>query len=641
MAEKVKQSDVSLNETPSVVPVKEDKKPKPEPKGIKKVLKSRYFIFGVSVFLFIMSVFFLFLIDEDNFVRKAFGIGTIPFFTNLGKIVGGGKTFNVGIISWFILGIFWGLFFVIFSLIFMRKPVLESANKRHEKTHNGASLEARDIKKVNSIFFIVVFVISAAVLAMFFIFFPYKELNWKTALDPLLNVFLSMALFLLILLAIPVAVLVFILICKLVVWLISLIVGNVSKNVMSSEAYQESLAATTMAAERLKVEANNGMPAADKEEAKGRIDCIRQDGIVFPGLMAIDKQYEAGNAKGGEEPVNLSNLAERFQAYLCNKKKLYFDIELLRSYIAGLSASRLIILQGLSGTGKSSLPREFANFAGGSTTFYPVQATWRDRTDLLGYFSDFTGDYKETELLKNLYLASYNPEKINLFVLDEANISRVEYYFADFLSVYEYPSEDWKIPLVQVKEGMVIPKRIVDGKIQLPLNGWFFATINVDDSTFSISDKVYDRGMVLEFSELNESFTSKYNDKPLNISYSQLMKAFDEAANRKEYNLTKDEITKFLSVCDFVSNTFEVKFGNRIFNQIKRFVPVFVAMGGTKERALDIMFANKILRKVDGLYESYVEQGLIDLSKVLEKTYGKNAFPEAQRMIVRFRKKFF
>jgi MoxR-like ATPase len=84
---------------------------------------------------------------------------------------------------------------------------------------------------------------------------------------------------------------------------------------------------------------------------------------------------------------------------------------LIRSWIAGFAASRLILLEGLSGTGKSTLPRMFLEFVGGKAYFFPVQATWRDRSDIVGYYSDFTGQFKETELLKHLYEASYIPQK--------------------------------------------------------------------------------------------------------------------------------------------------------------------------------------------------------------------------------------
>ena len=96
------------------------------------------------------------------------------------------------------------------------------------------------------------------------------------------------------------------------------------------------------------------------------------------------------------------------------------------------------------------MPRYFSKFVNGKVSFFPVQATWRDKSSILGYFNDFTKSYTETDFLRDLYEANYALDKINIFVLDEMNISRVEYYFADFLSVLEYPVEERKIRIMQL-----------------------------------------------------------------------------------------------------------------------------------------------------------------------------------------------
>ena len=68
---------------------------------------------------------------------------------------------------------------------------------------------------------------------------------------------------------------------------------------------------------------------------------------------------------------------------------------------------------------------------------------------MLGFYNDFKKQYKETEFLKALYKATHDPNNIYIIVLDEMNLSRIEYYFADLLSVLEKPNtEDWKIELI-------------------------------------------------------------------------------------------------------------------------------------------------------------------------------------------------
>ena len=331
-------------------------------------------------------------------------------------------------------------------------------------------------------------------------------------------------------------------------------------------------------------------------------------------------------------------LAYEFQSYLCHNK-YYFKINTLRCFIAGMASARLLLLQGLSGTGKSTLPRVFLEYVGGDAYFFPVQATWRDRSDITGYYSDFTGQFKETELLKHLYEASYTPETMNLMVLDEMNISRVEYYFADFLSIFEYPAEDWVVPLMQVKPGTKLPKYIENGMVRIPVNTWFVGTVNIDDSTFTITDKVYDRAIAIDFNELILPFESSYRFDSHPITISELMAMFQECKEKPENNLTPAERKKFLDLTMFISETFDIQFGNRIMNQIDNFLPVFVGLGGTKNEALDFMVARKVLRKLEGKFESYIKDGLNKLNRYLNSAYGKHVFPESEAMIEKYRRK--
>ena len=362
--------------------------------------------------------------------------------------------------------------------------------------------------------------------------------------------------------------------------------------------------------------------------------------LVFPALSRLDKEY-GGVAQGKikTDDISLIELCNRFRNYLCKTEKLYYDIDTIRVFISGMAASHLEILEGLSGTGKSSLPRYFARFVGGEVIFLPVQATWRDKSSLLGYFNDFSKTYRETDVLLNLYDASYNPDKLYMFVLDEMNISRIEYYFADFLSIFEYPPEDWLIPLMQVKLGTPVPRYIEGGKVRIPTNTWFIGTANTDDSTFTITDKVYDRAIVIEFKDLNLPFTSDWDYSPYPLTMAELTTCINEAMTRKENNLTDAERTKFMKLTMFIAETFDLAFGNRIMNQIDRFVPVFVALGGTKEAALDLMLSRKILRKLDGHFESFIKNGLVKLTRYLQQNYGKGVFKESEALIEKYNRK--
>lgn len=355
---------------------------------------------------------------------------------------------------------------------------------------------------------------------------------------------------------------------------------------------------------------------------------------VFPGLSKVDIEYEGFvNETIISDDITLEELCVKFRNYLAKEEKLYFDLDTIRIFISGFAASNFMILEGLSGTGKSSLPRYFAKFINGKSLFMPVQATWRDKTNILGYFNNFSKTYTETDFLVELYKANYNPDQINLFVLDEMNISRVEYYFADLLSVLEYPENEWKLRLMQLPHNFVAPVKIEDGYVTIPSNSYFIGTANKDDSTFTITDKVYDRAITIDFDFRNEPFEVKEEAQTIQLSNSKLKELYAIALNTKEFLLTKEDLEKFHTITEYINEQFDITFGNRILNQIETLVPVFVACGGRKEDALDFLLSRKIIVKIEGRFEEYVKGALKQLLVLLNKTYGNNKFKRSEKII--------
>lgn len=362
--------------------------------------------------------------------------------------------------------------------------------------------------------------------------------------------------------------------------------------------------------------------------------------IVFPSLTSMDVQYNAFvNEKVNSDETTLKDLCDRFRNYLAAKEGLYFDEETIRLFVSGFAASHFMILEGLSGTGKSSLPRYFAKFLNGNVLFLPVQATWRDKSNILGFFNEFSKTYNETDFLTQLYHAVYNPDQLHIFVLDEMNISRVEYYFADLLSVLEYPQEDWKLRLMQFPHDFLPPAKIEDGYIQIMPNCYFVGTANKDDSTFSIADKVYDRAITMEFDYRNKPFTPEGNSEQMTVSASYLQGLYNEAFKVKENCMNEYDLAKFETLTEFVYDQFSITFGNRIMAQIEKLVPAYVACGGKKEEALDFIFARKVLSKVDGRFEEYVKGALKQLLSLIQKTYGAGVFKRSERAITQLIKR--
>lgn len=355
---------------------------------------------------------------------------------------------------------------------------------------------------------------------------------------------------------------------------------------------------------------------------------------VFPGLSSIDVIYDGYTVDKAEtDNYNLDEICVKFRNYLAKVEKLYFDLDTIRYFISGFGATKFMILEGLSGTGKSSLPRYFAKFIQAECLFIPIQATWRDKTSLIGYFNDFSKIYSETEFLNKLYNANYNPDMIHIFVLDEMNISRVEYYFADFLSVLEYPEDERKLKIMQLPYGFIAPAKLEDGFLQIPTNTLFVGTANKDDSTFTITDKVYDRAITIDFDDRNIPFEVKEEVEPIKVSYSHLENLYLQAKENTDYQLTEAELAKFVTITDLIKEKFDITFGNRILNQIQNIVPVFMACGGSKEDALDFLLSRKVISKIEGRFEDYVKSALKELLALMKKTYGVNVLKRSEKTV--------
>ena len=361
---------------------------------------------------------------------------------------------------------------------------------------------------------------------------------------------------------------------------------------------------------------------------------------VFASLSLIDKK-PCDDYPSMLSRITLKQLCEKFRGYLANRPDtpLYYEEKTIRTFIAGFASARLMILEGLSGTGKSSLPRAFQDFLGAKTIEVPVQSSWKDRNDLLGFYNDFKKQYKETEFLKALYQATHDQKNIYVIVLDEMNLSRIEYYFADLLSVLEKPNvEDWKIELISDYASIspnqdAWPKLIHEGKLQIGDNTWFVGTANKDDSTFIITDKVYDRSVVLAFDKKGEK--EKIDPSaPIKLNNDDFQKLLNAA---KKFKDPKDEArfrTMIENLDHQVKEMFQITFGNRISNQLEMFVPVYIECGGTVDEAVDIMFSRKILRKLEGIYD---EDTKVKLDMLKDEIEGKYKMPitiaAIQRMV--------
>lgn len=351
----------------------------------------------------------------------------------------------------------------------------------------------------------------------------------------------------------------------------------------------------------------------------------------FPKLSLVDAKYRNFQYPQYDNEISLEDFTEGFRLFAASQMGLYYTPEIVRRFVAGMAASKLLILEGISGTGKTSLPYSFSRYMDNPATIVSVQPSFRDRSEVLGYFNEFSKKFNETEFLRALYEANYRKDP-TLIVLDEMNLARIEYYFAEMLSVLEMPSkEEWVLDLVPTAwEGD--PVKLDSGKIHVADSTWFIGTANNDDSTFTITDKVYDRAMPIELNEKADAFECEKYPK-CDITAEHLEDLFEKA--KTDYPISDDLMEKMDKLDNYLITRFKLSFGNRIMKQLYDFIPVYVACGGSEIGGMDYIIARKVLKKFESMNVSFVRDEITGLISYIDKTFGEEEMQDSKNYLRR------
>lgn len=356
----------------------------------------------------------------------------------------------------------------------------------------------------------------------------------------------------------------------------------------------------------------------------------------FPRLTSVDQAYLAPEYRKPEyrKDYTLEELCINFRNYAAGQLGLYYDLEVIKQVFASFGAAKMLILQGISGTGKTSLPYALGQYIENPSLICSVQPSWRDRTELFGYYNDFTKKYTETEFLKTLYEGHYQ-EDLRFVILDEMNIARVEYYFAEMLSILELPREEERFISVVSNGSSGDPDKMIDGKVWIPSNVLYVGTINNDDSTFAVADKVYDRAIPIDLDDKAAPFETP-DTPPMRISYDYLSQLYEEA--KKAHPLSEEMLVELDKLDNYLIKHFRLTFGNRILRQIKDFVPCYIACGGTELGGIDFMLAKKILRKFESLGLGFIRDEIDGLLLYLDKTFGEQEMKISKEYLLRLKR---
>ncbi len=324
---------------------------------------------------------------------------------------------------------------------------------------------------------------------------------------------------------------------------------------------------------------------------------------------------------------------------------LYLAEHIKSSFYNGLKSKGFVILAGISGIGKTKIFENFiSNFPKENSVFISIRPDFRDAKSLLGFYNPLSEEYQVTQLLELIIKASEDPKTPHFILFDEMNLARVEYYFADFLSVLESQrdAQGFTTQSIQLHNSMSdkVRQQGVPRDIKLPPNLYFVGSVNIDETTHMFSPKVLDRAFTIEFQVQEFKGYLNFLDDSTNQTYN-LSPEFKKRLKRDFINhgnytqIIKDEL--FIELADEYFEDLEqinnilppsLKFGYRVFDEIISFMlnskDSLVEFTDNRE-AFDIAVKMKILPKFHGtrdklervfdeLYEFTESNGLLHTS---------------------------
>jgi hypothetical protein len=321
----------------------------------------------------------------------------------------------------------------------------------------------------------------------------------------------------------------------------------------------------------------------------------------------------------------------RQAAGLAKECHFEFDPAYLRWFFAAMRSSRLVILRGFSGVGKSSLPVLMARAIGAYCVKLPVQPSWKSKVDLLGFYNHFDQRFLPTDFAVALVMAQMPAfQNRHVFIiLDEMNLSHVEYYFNDFAVKLEDPKD----ALIELFENSAIsgelPKDgigqyIIDGnKIRIAPNVTFFGTINDDETTKPISDKIYDRSHVINFFGKTDltghGVLPAREDSRVPFTFAEYQRGWEARAPLPDI----ETVEAFLrQVNAYLREHFVAVLGPRSLDQITGFLQAYRMSGeGDDSAALDLAMISKVIPKIRYSHRAGYKQELDDFGKELMRIW--------------------
>lgn len=376
----------------------------------------------------------------------------------------------------------------------------------------------------------------------------------------------------------------------------------------------------TISFERENVECRLTTEWVDSELVEGG------NGNYLKALIAIVNEYY-------KENIEIKTILGERYLYMLKEKFEFQDLpevlktDFARRYITSLLAKPFVILTGNSGTGKTRISKQFAEYLEWKSddgkknwVIIPVGADWTDNTKILGYYNplaeDGNGKYEKTKIVELIEEANRHKEIPYFVILDEMNLSHVERYFSDFLSHMETPDTPFEL------EGYT-------GRLDYPENMFVVGTVNIDETTYMFSPKVLDRANVIEFKPQKEDVFKLFsaagtvsNMVPVNDGSAQAFLKLAKEIRTGKFAIDEDLTHYYTDVTgDFTGSNLD--YVEDVFSAIYEIVQKYdfeFAFRTVKEIRNYIAAAYELHEKTEFNLNQIIDEQL--LQKILPKIHG-------------------
>lgn len=350
------------------------------------------------------------------------------------------------------------------------------------------------------------------------------------------------------------------------------------------------------------------------------------NGNYLKALIAIVNEYY-------KENIEIKTILGERYLYMIKEKFEFKDLpevlktDFARRYITSLLAKPFVILTGNSGTGKTRISKQFAEYLEWESdegkknwVIIPVGADWTDNTKILGYYNplaeDGNGKYEKTKIVELIEEANRHKEIPYFVILDEMNLSHVERYFSDFLSHMETPDTPFEL------EGYT-------RRLDYPENMFVVGTVSIDETTYMFSPKVLDRANVIEFKPQKEDVFKVFSAAgtvgkmvPVNDGSAQAFLKLAKEIRTGKFAVDEDLTHYYTDVDgDFTGSNLDYVEG--VFSDIYEIVQKYdfeFAFRTVKEIRNYIAAAYELLEKTEFNLNQIIDEQL--LQKILPKIHG-------------------